>query len=594
MPAPELQAKVAQWLQWDRDAVTRAEIESLVEKDETAKLSELLLHRMEFGTAGLRAAMGAGNSRMNELTVIQAAQGLAAYLKDVIPADTLTSKGIIVGYDARHKSARFARLTANVMLAAGIPTRLFRQITPTPFVPFGVLLYGCVAGVMVTASHNPKQDNGYKVYWGNGAQIIPPHDSGIADAIASNLEPRESSWTHQDGAVDPYDEVYAEYFRTLASEVRCSAIPAEQRRLRFVYTAMHGVGTDFTLKSLEVFGFDRAANVALVTEQCTPDPEFPTVAFPNPEEGKSSLDLSIKLADATGCRVILANDPDADRLAIAEKQPGGAWRIFNGNQIGALLGWWQLRAAKLPGAPPLDKNTYLISSAVSSKILAAMAARDGLSFEETLTGFKWMGSRAEQLRREGKRVIFAFEEAIGFMIGERVFDKDGVTAAGAAAEMATWLDVTQSGKTLSQQLEDIYAEYGYHTTYNSYMISRDPAKTTAMFQTMRTLNGGDYPAIVAGAKVTWIRDLSVGFDSATADRKALLPSSAASPMITFTFDNGVILTIRGSGTEPKVKWYSEMVTATPPAEGVVTDFVDRAVVELMRPEQFGFSKRPTS
>ena len=578
-----------QWLKWDKNPTTHDEIERLVAGNDMALLAALLSHRMEFGTAGLRAAMGAGNARMNDLTVIQTAQGLGAYLRKSFTHEELSSRGIIVGYDARHNSKRFARLSSNVFLHFGIKTFLYREIVATPFVPFGVRHFGCVAGVMVTASHNPKQDNGYKVYWSNGAQIIPPHDSGISQCIEENLAPLASAWEDTSGALDPYDEIYSAYFASLEPLATQRSV-AKMSPLTFTYTAMHGVGTKFTTESLKRFGVP-GENIIYVKEQVEPDPEFPTVVFPNPEEGKSALDLAFKAADASNSKVILANDPDADRLAVAEKA-NGSWRVFTGNQIGAILGWWALRCAKnnhvnLPDA-------VMVSSAVSSMILKSMAEKEGFHFEETLTGFKWMGTRCEALQRdEGKSVLFAFEEAIGFMFGDRVFDKDGVTAAACVADICYYLHHSEGGKGLYDKLQDIFAEYGYHCSYNSYLISRDPHRTAAMFDSMRTMGDGrSYVAEIEGSKCVAVRDLTVGYDSSKPDKKAVLPSSKVSPMITYYFDNGVSLTIRASGTEPKVKFYSEIVTKEAVQEQKLVDFVNKAVELLMRSNDFGFLPRP--
>ena len=578
---------VDQWLAWDRNPATRAAIESLAAKGDAVTLRRLLASRMEFGTAGLRAAMGPGNAQMNDLTIVQTAQGLASYLRQQFSEDDLSKRGVVVGYDARHNSSRFARLSANVFLNAGIRTRLFRQIVCTPFVPFSVLRYKCVAGVVVTASHNPKEDNGYKVYWENGAQIISPHDSGIAKSIEEHLEPLASSWIETSGAEDPFDDVWGAYFESLAAEVvRHKALNAASA-LKFTYTAMHGVGTQFAVKSLAVFGVP-SENIVLVKEQIEPDPDFPTVPFPNPEEGKSALNLAMKAADASGSTIILANDPDADRLAVAEKDTiAGTWRVFTGNHLGALLGWWAVEVTKASGHD-LSK-CCMTSSAVSSMILRTMSKSEGFHFEETLTGFKWMGSRSRALQHAGYTPIFSFEEAIGFMVGSRVFDKDGVTAAGVMVELANACHRHQ--RTLSQQLEAIYQQYGYHYSFNSYVVSKDASKTSAMFETMRHLDNGGYHRAIGGVRVVSVRDLTIGLDTSKPDKKATLPSSKASPMITYYFENGVSLTIRGSGTEPKIKWYSELITPKPNQQAELEQFVNTAVEALVRNTLYGFARR---
>ena len=537
-----LETKVTEWLSLDRNEATRAEIKQLVDCQNYSALRSALLTCMEFGTAGLRAAMGAGFARMNDLTVIQTSQGIADYLQANKSSNDISKNGIVIGYDARHNSRRFAQRCANVFLAAGFKTHLFRQICPTPFVPSAVKQFGCVAGVMITASHNPKQDNGYKLYWGNGAQIIPPHDANISAAI-SKCTILDSAWGEnpiEAGAIDVYDEVFTHFFASLKQEVKHFSLN-QASQLKFTYTAMHGVGTAFTVESMKTFGFTVANNIVLVRRQVEPDPDFPTVEFPNPEEGKSALNLSMEAANGAGSTIILANDPDADRLAVAEKLPDGSWKVFTGNELGALFGWWLCYCYKCgDGEAPRDmSNCYMLASTVSSRILHSIAIKEGLHFEDTLTGFKWMGSRSEQLVEEGKTVLFAFEEAIGYMCGTRVFDKDGVTAAGVLAEMATWLQAKEK-RTLLEQLKCVYATYGSHISYNSYVLSTDPSKTRQMFEQIR--NGGEYRKSVAGVEVLSIRDLGTGLDTSRPGNKALLPLSVSSPMITFHLKNCVSLT----------------------------------------------------
>ncbi len=317
---------------------------------------------------------------------------------------------------------------------------------------------------MITASHNPKEDNGYKVYFDNGSQIISPHDKGIASCIYENLKPRTDSWAIEnvdanDLRVEPFDEVYQDYFASLKKMCNHSDLNAITP-LRFTYTAMHGVGYEFSVESFKSFNHIPFISVK---EQIQPDPEFPTVAFPNPEEGKSALNLAIKTANENGSTVILANDPDADRLAVAEKNPqSNEWRIFNGNEIGALFGWWiwlcykEKNKAALEAQPDLAKNVYMLYSTVSSQILRSISEKEGFACEDTLTGFKWMGNRAHDLiNNENKEVIFCFEEAIGFLCSSNVLDKDGISAEAIMAEMAVYLESVEK-RNLAAQLDWIY------------------------------------------------------------------------------------------------------------------------------------------
>ncbi|XP_077157779.1 phosphopentomutase [Paroedura picta] len=553
----------AEWLRWDKNPKTIEIVKQMAAKGNPEELQQCFGSRMEFGTAGLRAAMGPGTSQMNDLTIIQTTQGFCRYLEK--SCSDLKKKGVVIGFDARaHPSSggsskRFARLAAATFISQGVPVYLFSSIVPTPFVPYTVTHLKLSAGIMVTASHNPKQDNGYKVYWGNGAQIIPPHDKGIAQSIEENLEPWPQAW--EDSLADknpllhdPYPSINKDYFKDIQRHCFYRNLNKETK-LKFVHTSVHGVGHEFVQSAFKAFDFSPPF---AVPEQKEPDPEFPTVKYPNPEEGKGVLTLSFAMAEKVGARIVLANDPDADRLAVAEKQESGEWKVFSGNQLGALLGWWIFTCWKKQNPDPAAlKDAYMLSSTVSSKILRAIALKEGFHFEETLTGFKWMGNRAKQLGDQGKSVLFAFEEAIGYMCSPVVLDKDGVSAAVIMAEMATLL--ATKNLSLSQQLKAIYNEYGCHVTKASYFICHDQKIIKGLFEKLRNYDGKDtYPKTCGKFTVSGVRDLTTGYDSVQPDKKAVLPINTRSQMITFTFGNGGVATMRTSGTEPKIKYYSEL------------------------------------
>ncbi|CAK8683742.1 unnamed protein product [Clavelina lepadiformis] len=607
-----LDIAIKNWLEWDKNVTSHQHIQKLYEDGNFNELDNILLKRMEFGTAGLRAEMGAGNSKMNDLTIIQTTQGFYEYLFKRFGND-LKEKGVIIGFDSRHNSRRFAALAANVFVLKGVKVYLYSKIVPTPFVPYGVVKFQTCAGIMVTASHNPKQDNGYKVYWDNGAQIIPPHDSGIAQCILENLQPAckkvwNDEFCHSSSLLtDPFDDVMGSYYEDLTDYCHHRSVN-QSTSLRFTYTPVHGVGLDFARRSFQTFDLPMFEDVP---EQMYPDPEFSTVKYPNPEEGKGVLTLSMRTADATGCRVILANDPDADRLAVAEKQKDGHWKVFTGNEIGTLLGWWAWHCY-ISKNPDADRsNVYMLSSTVSSMILQSVASVEGFSFEDTLTGFKWMGNRTDELVKQGKTVLFAFEEAIGFMYGNNVLDKDGVSAMSVIAECACVLD--SKGCTLSEQLQNLYDKYGEHVSNNSYYISHDSQKTDLMFARLRNYcddnnnsnaiidkeRGNRYPKKLGRFDVSGIRDITTGFDSRFDDGKAVLPVSPGSHMITFYFANESVLTIRTSGTEPKIKYYSEM-RGKGAASGKRSDLIselDQLVASMRddfyQPERNGFLSRST-
>uniref|UniRef100_A0A8D1QAS0 Phosphoglucomutase-2 n=1 Tax=Sus scrofa TaxID=9823 RepID=A0A8D1QAS0_PIG len=558
-----LDQETTRWLRWDKNPLTWESVKRLLEEDNKEELQKCFGARMEFGTAGLRAMMGAGISRMNDLTIIQTTQGLCRYLEKQF--SDLKQRGVVISFDARAHTAsggssrRFARLAATAFISQGIPVYLFSDITPTPFVPYTVSHLKLCAGIMITASHNPKQDNGYKVYWDNGAQIISPHDKGIAQAIEENLEPWPQAW--EDSIIndspllhDPSASINKDYFEDLKKYCFHRHVNRETQ-VKFVHTSVHGVAHHFVQSAFKAFDF---APPVAVPEQKDPDPEFPTVTHPNPEEGEKALALSFALADKTKAKIILANDPDADRLAVAEKQDSGDWKVFSGNELGALLGWWLFTCWKEKNQDPSTlKDTYMLSSTVSSRILQAIALKEGFHFEETLTGFKWMGNRAKQLMEQGENVLFAFEEAIGYMCCPFVLDKDGVSAAVISAELASFL--ATKNLSLSQQLNAIYVEYGYHVTKGTYFICHDQGNVKKLFENLRNYDGkNNYPKTCGRFEISGIRDLTTGYDDSQPDKKAVLPTKESSQMITFTFANGGVATIRTSGTEPKIKYYSEL------------------------------------
>ncbi|XP_062244042.1 phosphoglucomutase-2 [Platichthys flesus] len=599
----DLDQAIGLWLQYDKNPKTVSMVQELVKDGAVEALRKGFSSRMEFGTAGLRAAMGPGISCMNDLTIIQTTQGFCHYLEESL--GNLKERGVVIGYDARAhppsggNSKRFASLAAAVFISRGVPVHLFSDIVPTPFVPFTVSHLGLCAGIMVTASHNPKQDNGYKVYWENGAQIVSPHDKGISKAIEENLEPWPESWKAEEALKspllkDPYHDVHTQYFKAIQKHCHHRDIN-KSSEVKIVHTSVHGVGHTFVQSAFKAF--DLRPPYA-VEEQKDPDPEFPTVKYPNPEEGKGVLTLSFALAEREGATVVLANDPDADRLAIAEKQESGQWRVFSGNELGALLGWWMFRCWKQQNSDAdAVKNLYMLSSTVSSKILRAIALKEGFHFEETLTGFKWMGNRARDLLDKGKSVVFAFEEAIGYMCSPCVLDKDGVSAAAIAGEMISYLATKNVG--LSQQLTNVYEQYGYHISKNSYFICHDQDVIRSLFERLRKYPGqkDSYPSECGRFSISAVRDLTTGYDSNQPDKKAVLPTSSSSQMITFSFSNGGVATLRTSGTEPKIKYYTELCAA--PGNSDVThlkkeldDLVDAIVENFFEPKKNKLQPKP--
>jgi len=587
--ARRVQDLAHEWLRIDRDPDTREEIEKFISNNDVPALEARLLGRIAFGTAGLRAKMEAGFTRMNCVTVIQASQGLAAYLLEQAPE--VKRRGVVIGHDARHNSKKFAKLAAAAFVAKNIKVWWYETAVHTPLVPFGVMELRASAGIMVTASHNPPQDNGYKVYWGNACQIIPPHDVGIATAIMNNLEPQswDKSVLNQSLLVESsLGMVLEKYF----TAVRVSADPHGYLSKHisscpdFTYTAMHGVGLRYMTGGMEVLGLGDKMKV--VNEQAHPDPDFPGLPFPNPEE-KGTLDMAKWSADRKGTSLILATDPDADRLAVAERiqtTSGSDWYQFTGNQLGILLASHVLETYTHDRA-----KLAMIASTVSSRMLAFVAEKEGFHFAETLTGFKWIGNKALDLDDAGHDTRFGFEESIGYMIPGVVKDKDGVAASATfLAAVTRWKQ--EYKRSPYQQLQHLYRKYGFFAENNSYIVSPSPQDTKTNFDYIRGL-GAPYPAQLGPRKVLKWRDLTNGYDSMTSDHKPALPVDATSQMLTCELEGNIRMTVRASGTEPKVKIYIEsQSTSQADAEKKAEEVMADLKREWLSLNENGFT-RPT-
>ncbi len=498
------------WLAEDPDPDTRSELEALLVDDDIDALADRFAHRLQFGTAGLRGAMGAGPNRMNRAVVIRAAAGLAAYL-------TANGGGaVVIGYDARHKSDQFAHDTAAVLTGAGLAAMVLPRPLPTPLLAFAIRHLGCAAGVMVTASHNPAQDNGYKVYLGSGSQIVPPVDEQISDCIDAvgqlGAIPMGTEW------VTLGDDVESDYEQRIAA----LADPAVPRDLRIVYTPMHGVGRAVLTEVLARAGYPAPT---VVPEQAEPDPDFPTVAFPNPEE-PGAIDLASALGQATGAEVVLANDPDADRCAVAIPTDDGSFRMLRGDEVGGLLAVHMVRRGV---------TGTLACSIVSSSLLRVIAEQAGLPFQETLTGFKWLARIPD--------LAYGYEEALGYCVDPAsVGDKDGISAALMVVELASWLK--QQGRTLQDELDAIDRRYGVHATDQLTVRVDDLALITAAMDRLRATP----PTALGGRAVELVEDLEQG-------EGGLPPTDG----LRYRLQGNARVIVRPSGTEPKLKSYLEVV-----------------------------------
>lgn len=550
-----------QWADRDPDPATTAALRDLMALSQgdgpaslqaQQELADSFAGALQFGTAGLRAGLGPGPNRMNRVVVRRAAAGLAAFLLDTA-ADHYTPRAV-VGYDARHNSDVFAAETAAIFTAAGIETYLLPAALPTPLLAYAVRRLGCEGGVMVTASHNPPQDNGYKVYLGGrevpesarGSQIVAPYDEQIAARIASvgaleSIGLAPSGWTvvdasaddgggHDDGGTRGLVTGYVKAVCALADPVRFP-----DRDLKIVLTPMHGVGGETAVSVLKGAGF---SDVTLVTAQAMPDPDFPTVSFPNPEE-PGALDLALETARRTGADIVLANDPDADRAAVAAVDPStGAWRMLRGDEVGALLGAHLVARLAAPAGESESvsgSRGVFANSIVSSRLLARIADANGFDHEQTLTGFKWI-SRVPGL-------VYGYEEALGYCVApELVRDKDGISAALLIAELAA--TAKAAGKTIFDTLDELALVHGLHATDQLSVRVADLGLLEAMMNRLRE----HAPTVFGGSAVEGVVDLAEGSES--------LPPTEG--LLYLTQDRSRVI-IRPSGTEPKLKCYLEVI-----------------------------------
>ena len=535
---PTLRAEVQAWIADDPDPKTAAQLQSLLDAEDETALGKYFNGFLQFGTAGLRGPIGPGPSCMNRAVVGRTAAGIASYMKK----RGMTK--VVIGRDARYGSEDYTFETAEIMSGAGMDVYVLPRPLPTPVLAFATAHLGCDIGIMVTASHNPPQDNGYKVYVGPVAdginyassQIINPTDGFMAteiDAVTSLKSlPRGSKWTVLG------EDVITEYVN------RTAALAPRPGDLKIVYTAMHGVGTETIQRVFNHAGF---ATLILVDEQCTPDPDFPTVAFPNPEE-PGAIDLALKKARDFGADLVIANDPDADRCAAAINDPKVGWRMLRGDELGIVFGEWIARS---------KPRGSFANSIVSSSTLRKISGHYGIDFQEVLTGFKWI-AKIENL-------AFGYEEAIGYAVdSDNVNDKDGISAAIFLAQIA--VDLKRDGLTISDLLNQVWERHGFHGTEQISIRVTDMSAITRLLAGLRT----NPPREIAGRAVESIDDLA-------APRDGLPPTDG----LRIWLAGGIRIIVRPSGTEAKMKCYIEVVTATSDESQKLLDEIRQPLKELL-------------
>ena len=528
------------WLNDNYDIETKNEIRRLMAEDQN-ELNESFYRTLEFGTGGLRGIMGVGPNRMNKYTVAAATQGLANYMKKNFPDTELK---VAVAHDSRNNSRFFAEVTAQVMAANGIHCYLFEDLRPTPELSFAVRHLHCQAGVMVTASHNPKEYNGYKAYWDDGGQIVPPHDKAIIAEVNAVTSLSQIRWEGNPDKIQiigkDVDDVYLD--KILALSVNPEAI-RRHHDLSIVYTPLHGTGITMVPKALEMYGF---TNVTVLESQRTPDGNFPTVASPNPEE-KTAMELAIRKADEIGADLVLATDPDADRVGIAVRNDHGEMELFNGNMTGSLLVYHLLSQWQKNGR--LTGKEFTVKTIVTTELIRAIADSFNVECFDVLTGFKYI---AEKIKEQvGHTFIVGGEESYGYLVGDFVRDKDAVSACCMIAELAACL--ADEGKTLYTQLKELYAKYGFFKE-ELLSITKKGQSGAAEIQKMMADFRSCPPKAINGSEVTKVIDYKAS-TATSSDGTVTTIDLPKSDVLQFFTADGTKVTVRPSGTEPKIKFY---------------------------------------
>ena len=565
-----------QWLENPYfDEATKEELKAI--KDDENEIKERFYMDLEFGTAGLRGIIGAGTNRMNIYVVRRATQGLANYIAKV----DKKSQGVAIAYDSRHMSPEFAQEAALCLAANGIKAYIFETLRPTPELSFAVRHLGCVAGINVTASHNPPEYNGYKVYWEDGAQITPPHDTGIMGEVKAI-----SDW-NTEKTMDKEEAVKAGLFEVIGQAVddaymaelkkqiiHMDAIQAEGKNLKIVYTPLHGTGNIPARRILKELGFE---NVYVVPEQELPDGDFPTVSYPNPEAAEA-FELGLKLAREVDADIVLATDPDADRLGVRVKDRNGEYHDLTGNMSGCLLANYELSQRKAVNGS-LPEDGALVKTIVTTNLADAIAKGYGVNLIEVLTGFKYIGQQILGFENSGKGTyLFGFEESYGCLIGTYARDKDAIVATMALCEAAAYYKT--QGKTLWDAMIDMYEEFGYYKDAIQAVTMKGIEGLQKIQEIMTTLRQNP-PAEFAGHKVTAVRDYKLDeiTDLATGEKKPTgLPNSN---VLYYELTDDAWVCVRPSGTEPKVKFYYGVKGTSLADADEKSDAMGKAVLEMV-------------
>ena len=545
--------KIASWLEGNFDTATKEEIRSL-KANQPDLLEDAFYRNLEFGTGGLRGLMGVGTNRVNKYTIGMATQGFSNYLLKTYPNASIS---VVVGHDSRNNSRFLAETTAQVFAANGIKVYLFEALRPTPELSFAIRQLQCKAGVVCTASHNPKEYNGYKAYWNDGGQLVPPHDKNVITEVEAIQSLEEVKWTGGDALIEIIGaEMDASYIAMLKTLSVYPEVIAAQSDLKIVYTPIHGTGITLVPKVLEAYGFK---NVHVVEEQATPDGNFPTVAYPNPEESET-MRIGLEKAKALNADILLGTDPDADRVGIGVKNHKGAWVLMNGNQTAVLAFAYMMEARRAKGiAAP---NDMVVTTIVTTEMINEVARQNKVNCYNVLTGFKWIAELVKE--KEGKEnYIIGGEESFGLMIGDQIRDKDAVSAVALLCEMAAY--EKNKGKSLFDKMIELYMQYGF---YYEHLISITKKGMNGQQEIAAMMEGyrKQPPTEIAGMKVVTLLDyqlqLSTNLQTGTQTKIALPKSN----VLQFVTEDGTKISARPSGTEPKIKFYFSVNSVLPNRE----------------------------
>ena len=542
----QCEAKAEHWLTPEFDEQTRTAVKEMMSSDDKGPLIEAFYKDLEFGTGGLRGIMGVGSNRMNIYTVGMATQGLANYLKKAFPQETALS--VVVCHDCRNNSRLFAETVANIFSANGIKVYLFDDMRPTPECSFAIRHFGCQSGVNITASHNPKEYNGYKAYWEDGAQVLAPHDRGIIDEV-NRVKVSDVQFEGNPALIqligEEIDKIYLDKVKTVSID---PAVIERQKDLRIVYTPLHGTGMMLIPRSLKLWGFE---NVHCVKEQMERSGDFPTVVSPNPENGEA-LTLALRDAKAIDADIVMASDPDADRVGMACKNDRGEWVLINGNQTCLLFLYYIITNRIRTGQ--MQPNDFIVKTIVTTEVIKKIADRNHIEMRDCYTGFKWI---ANEIRKsEGKqKFIGGGEESYGFMAQDFVRDKDAVSACSLLAEICAY--AKDQGKTLYTLLMDIYLEYGFSREFTINVVK--PGKSgadeiKAMMQRFRK----NPPFEIAGSRVVAFKDYKRLIQIDGNGKESIIDMPETSDVLQWFCEDGTKVSVRPSGTEPKIKFYIEV------------------------------------